>query len=491
MKDFSFIGDVAKQLLGAPNEKMSTKDELRFGTQGSVCVDLKKHVWADYENDEHGGCLDLIKREMGFTDYRDCWAWLEQEGYVEKKKGNGKANGGWDGYRPTKYYDYVDETGAVLFQVVRSEHPTEPKRFHQRRSDGNGGWIEGKDCMRGVRCVPYKLPELIEGIADEQIIYVPEGEKDVETLQRLGLVATCNAGGAKKFKAALAQDFFEDADVVAIADNDDAGRKHVARMAQRLLGVVSRVRILDLAAWWKECPKKGDISDWVKAGGTVDELRGIVDKLGDYEETQEAATTGSALPNHPTLQFWYDDTEPRNWYLQVNGGEKYPIDTPEMNGPNKLKTWLMGYGHDTAFVPETCKEYFPWADVLRRNAKKNETTLAILDTDADEKQILAEFFDWHIQIDLRSKGKEFLDGKVGDFVRLKDGRIYFKWQSICWHFRRWNVHGWEQKRIKAFIARKGGQEMSLDVGWYSRAYWVPLNVFNELLQKRWSGEEEA
>src|SRR4051812_24678041 len=37
-------------------------------------------------------------------------------------------------------YDYHDEAGRVLYQVVR----TQPKGFFQRRSDGHGGWINKK-----------------------------------------------------------------------------------------------------------------------------------------------------------------------------------------------------------------------------------------------------------------------------------------------------------------------------------------------------------
>jgi len=34
-------------------------------------------------------------------------------------------------------YDYTDESGNLLFQVVRYD----PKDFRQRRPDGKGGWI--------------------------------------------------------------------------------------------------------------------------------------------------------------------------------------------------------------------------------------------------------------------------------------------------------------------------------------------------------------
>ena len=76
-------------------------------------------------------------------------------------------------------YDYRDERGGCLYQVVRFE----PKGFAQRRPDGNGGWIWNLD---GVRQVPYRLPELLAADPDEWVLIV-EGEKDADRLAGFGL----------------------------------------------------------------------------------------------------------------------------------------------------------------------------------------------------------------------------------------------------------------------------------------------------------------
>ena len=58
--------------------------------------------------------------------------------------------------RFVRAYDYVDESGVLLFQVVRWE----PKTFSQRHPDGRGGWkrvSNGKLTMAGCRMVPYRL----------------------------------------------------------------------------------------------------------------------------------------------------------------------------------------------------------------------------------------------------------------------------------------------------------------------------------------------
>ena len=52
---------VALQLLGEPKVKKS--DEWRYGNKGSLVVNVDAGTWWDFENDEGGGIVDLIKRE--------------------------------------------------------------------------------------------------------------------------------------------------------------------------------------------------------------------------------------------------------------------------------------------------------------------------------------------------------------------------------------------------------------------------------------------
>lgn len=156
-------------------------------------------------------------------------------------------------------YDYRDERKQLLYQAVRFK----PKDFRQRRPDGNGEWVWK---MRGVRRVLYGLPELLAADS-QQTVFIPEGEKDVDRLRSLGLVAVCNVGGAGKWK----EDYngpLAGRRVIIIPDCDDAGRKHAEEVARSLSDVTESVRILLLP----ELSEKGDVSDWLDAGGTKDEL---------------------------------------------------------------------------------------------------------------------------------------------------------------------------------------------------------------------------
>ena len=154
-------------------------------------------------------------------------------------------------------YDYVDESGELLFQVLR--YNSEP-RFSQRRPNGNSGWISAKGCMDGVRRVLYRLPQLIEGLASEHPVVILEGEKDVKTAARLGLVATTNAGGAGKWRDEY-DAYFAGAEVIICPDNDPAGAKHQQDVVSHLLPIARRVRVVNV-------PDAKDLTAWVERGGT-------------------------------------------------------------------------------------------------------------------------------------------------------------------------------------------------------------------------------
>jgi hypothetical protein len=183
-----------------------------------------------------------------------------------------------NGHRPTgrqivSTYDYTDERGERLYQVVRHE----PKDFRCRRPDGNGGWLHNLD---GVRVVPYRLPELAK--ADR--VFVTEGEKDVDTLVALGLVATCNHGGAGKWRTEHTSALVAAAvpEVVVLHDNDAAGEAHQRSVATSCAtGGVALVKVLDLP----DLPPKGDVSDYIAmqraAGRSDEEIRGELLALAD------------------------------------------------------------------------------------------------------------------------------------------------------------------------------------------------------------------
>jgi putative DNA primase/helicase len=187
-----------------------------------------------------------------------CHAGCQQRDVIAALRDRGLWEESWQGII-TATYGYTDETGLLLYQIVRYV----PKTFRQRFPDGLGGWVWKKH----PRQVLYRLCEVIEA----PIVFLVEGEKDVETLREYGFVATTNAGGAQapwltSYSNALAQK-----EVIIIPDNDVAGWQRATVIARALLGAAARIRVQALPEKFK------DISDWFGAGHSECELIAMVE----------------------------------------------------------------------------------------------------------------------------------------------------------------------------------------------------------------------
>jgi 5S rRNA maturation endonuclease (ribonuclease M5) len=135
--------------------------------------------------------------------------------------------------------------------------------------------------LEGVRRVLYRLPELLKAVADGRLVYVCEGEKDADSIHKIGFAATTNAGGANKWRSEYSETL-RGANVVLLPHNDKPGREHADAVAAALNGIAKRIRVLDIAEHWSGCPSKGDVSDWIAAGGTADQLAAMVEALPDW-----------------------------------------------------------------------------------------------------------------------------------------------------------------------------------------------------------------
>ena len=94
--------------------------------------------------------------------------------------------------RPDQVYIYTCERGVKHYLYVCRFNPKGDRRektFRQCRPDGAGGVVWS---VTGIEFVPYHLPELTVS----KYCFLVEGEKDVETLRRIGLVVSCNPMGA-------------------------------------------------------------------------------------------------------------------------------------------------------------------------------------------------------------------------------------------------------------------------------------------------------
>ena len=176
-------------------------------------------------------------------------------------------------------YTYVDEVHQPLLEVVRRAD----KKFHQQLPGGVRGSV------KGVRIVPYRLPEIMEAIALPCPVFVVEGEKDADRLAKFGIAATCNAGGTGMRWRPEHSAFLHGADVIVIPDNDEPGRKHAEKVAKSVTEA-GAVRVRVLAPFDVEGKKGSDVSDWLNAGGTVEALWALVERTQNWRPGRRVAS---------------------------------------------------------------------------------------------------------------------------------------------------------------------------------------------------------
>jgi hypothetical protein len=229
-----------------------------------------------------------------------------RNGHKPKPKGKAKDRG------PGKFicdYIYHNEDGTPNRLVKRFEYSDATKRFPQYRPDGSGGWLSG---VEGITCVPYRLPELLAAPLGT-IIYIAEGEKDVLNLIKLGLAATTNPQGAKNWKLLdpdIVRRTFRDQHAVLFPDNDAKGRQHGQQVANSLYGIAASIKIVELPG----LSEKGDVTDWIDAGGTVETLKALVEAAPEWQPTvgdaSESATTTVADDKPRAVVLRASDIEP-------------------------------------------------------------------------------------------------------------------------------------------------------------------------------------
>ncbi len=206
-----------------------------------------------------------------------------------------KANGNGGEAHGQRIYPYRDEAGTVLFEVVREVD----KRFWQRLPGAKRGGIGD------ARRVLFGLPELLTTSPGE-LICIAEGEKCVVEVAKLGIRATTNPHGAGKWRPEYTEwlkQRLADRKFLVLPDNDLEGKKHAVHVCDSLQAAGLAVFLADLGP----LPEKGDVVQWISAGGTAEKLRAMAAPKTLAERRESAGVeiirdielAAMVIPEHP------------------------------------------------------------------------------------------------------------------------------------------------------------------------------------------------
>lgn len=191
-------------------------------------------------------------------------------------------------YKPKKTlvatFSYEYEKGKEAYQIKRY-HPKDFKVYRLK----NGTYVPGLGKQKPIL---YKLPQIEEWIQQEKTIYIPEGESKVDLLISMGLAATTAPFGAGRDKwHPEYSEYLSGADVVILPDNDDIGQSYAEEKVKSLLEKAKSVKLLLLP----NLLPKGDIKDWVNAGGTKNELEALVIKCPQSQPTKKSSKASTLV----------------------------------------------------------------------------------------------------------------------------------------------------------------------------------------------------
>ncbi|MGN0488380.1 MAG: phage/plasmid primase, P4 family [Ruminococcus sp.] len=165
-------------------------------------------------------------------------------------------------------YIYSDTLKKSRFYMWDNKKQEYKKGFCWWNKVGNK-WQKGlpKDKNGRSVSIPLYNQKCLAAVNNGQVVYIVEGEKDVDTLkEKLHLLAVCSPHGAGKGNLSNKwrkeyNKLFQGLDVAIVPDNDTTGKTLAHYIAKEILLYAKSIKIINLSDEWNNLKEKGDITD--------------------------------------------------------------------------------------------------------------------------------------------------------------------------------------------------------------------------------------
>ena len=175
---------------------------------------------------------------------------------------------GREGKKIQAVYDYTDFQGSYAFSKVRLI----PKSFIFGRFEGDLFKYGLGKPRKEIKAIYGDLKAIQRAIADDRLVIMCEGEKDIASLKERGYSAAFCVGSCKDWLSDYVE-LVKGANLVVIADYDDPGLKFAKDVVADCLPVVKSVRGCCFPLF-----KGSDLSDWFNQGGRLEALINMISK---------------------------------------------------------------------------------------------------------------------------------------------------------------------------------------------------------------------
>jgi putative DNA primase/helicase len=165
--------------------------------------------------------------------------------------------------KQTRTWEYPKRDRTPFVRVIRIDdgNNSKPKRWQEHWNGTE--WVKGLQGIHRAEIPIYRYAEIKEAIAQDQTIFIVEGEPCADALWNLGIPATTNIGGAGKWKSSDSNDL-KGAKVVLCPDRDRPGVEHMEAIAQDFPDT-QWFYAFPTSDFWNRLPASGglDIADWI------------------------------------------------------------------------------------------------------------------------------------------------------------------------------------------------------------------------------------
>jgi hypothetical protein len=185
---------------------------------------------------------------------------------------------------PNRQWIYLDQSGVEVGKVLRWD-PDNPEgeKIIRPISLREEGWkLTAPPTPRPL----FNLPQI--NATPDTVVYVVEGEKCVDAMGALGLLATTSMGGAKAPHQSDWSDL-EGRSVVILPDNDESGRGYADAVCGMLLRLGATVRIVALA----ELGEKEDVADLFDRCASDADRQRLQEQIEEQTNTAKEITVSS------------------------------------------------------------------------------------------------------------------------------------------------------------------------------------------------------
>lgn len=257
-----------------------------------------------------------------------------------------------------------------------------------------------KSGLNGLKMPLYRLDKL----NNTDTVYIVEGEKDVETLERMGYTATTSPNGAGANWKREYNKYLSGKDCIVLADNDEAGEKAGSKTAESLISSGISCKLIRAADIYPEISEKGDITDIFDTVGlekTVSLLQSAVERTLDYapmpKEKQVQQEKESQLP-----PFFIFDDRKQDYFVHaascaeyIRDNEKYCFTESQDNMTQRIYWYSDGVYYNItkdklqAYIADIIAVYMPLKVKMKDVTEIAKNICADIHRYRDENQLNA------------------------------------------------------------------------------------------------------